>query len=230
MEVWIQPRYAPARLDPATLARVDKWRAGPGCSLSRDEAVRILVLAGLDFFDSGRLDEGDRAVALMLGRLVFGRRPEPEPDPDLVRSATRAGRLEELLAHYRSRGWEVPPTLVKEIVAILEMWTFLEKGFEALSAPERAGVIAEARLSEGKVEFRGFDEKNEEDHRAVAAFLVEEMHLFPRFRDRIDRESYGPRVPSYCRMLAVFEPIRPTLGRAELTAAQIGRILRAGRA
>jgi hypothetical protein len=31
-------------------------------------------------------------------------------------------------------------------------------------------------------------------------------------------------------MLAVFEPIRPTLGDAELTAAQIGQILRASRA
>ena len=227
MEVWLQPRYAPARLDPATLARVDKWRAGPGCSLSRDEAVRILVLGGLDFFGSGCLDEHDRAVALMLGRLIFGRDPEPEPDPDLVRAATAAGRREALLSHYRSRGPEIPHTLVKEVVRILTMWTYLEEGFEALSAPERAGVIAEAMWPGSKVEFRGFDHQCEERERDVAAFLVEDMDLFPRLRDRIWRNSHNPLVTSYCRMLAVFDPIRRLHDGAPLTAAQIGRILRA---
>src|SRR5687768_8984506 len=75
MEVWIQPRNAAARLDPATLARVDRWRAGQFDPPSRDEAVRILVLAGLDSVGSVRLSEGDRVVARLLGRLIEGREP-----------------------------------------------------------------------------------------------------------------------------------------------------------
>jgi uncharacterized protein YfbU (UPF0304 family) len=229
MELSIRPRYAPARLDPATLASVDAWRAGQAEIPCRDEAVRLLILVGIESLGRTEPSEGDKVVASMLGRLISGRDGDSEIEPDLVRAATAGGYLDALLSAYShpSQGLEIPDLLVKHVVEILDMWCFLEEGFEALSEPERAGVIAEARLPGGPVLFRGFDHQHEEDHAAVAAFLVEQMGLFPQLRERARLNSHTRVLDQYRAMLAVFRPIPRTLDGARLTAAQIGRILRA---
>src|SRR5688500_18540344 len=61
-----------ARLDPATLAAVDEWRAGQ-CDLpARNDAIRRLIEAGLDSPRRIRLSDGEKLIVRMLGELLNG--------------------------------------------------------------------------------------------------------------------------------------------------------------
>jgi uncharacterized protein YfbU (UPF0304 family) len=117
---------------------------------------------------------------------------------------------------------EAPP-IVSEVVAILDMWSFIEEPHERFSTEEKERVKAEADPY-GDARFTGFDCHANSDHIAAARFLIEELGRFLRFKGR---NLYSPSssLSEYQRMYRVFEPIRKTLLDRCLTANEMIQIL-----
>jgi uncharacterized protein YfbU (UPF0304 family) len=117
--------------------------------------------------------------------------------------------------------------VVNETADILDMWKFLELGYNNLDQAGKERVKVEAEPFGESVEFAGFDANNEE-HYGIARFFIDDLDRFQYFAGR-ELNSHSESVPAHRRMLAVFEPIRKTLVNGEMMAEQIIEVLKARR-
>ena len=115
---------------------------------------------------------------------------------------------------------------VNEVVDILDMWSFLEHGYDNLNGEDKERVIKEAHLVGDRVYFRGFDANNESSHYGIGRFLIEKLDRFSTSFDGRDLNSHSPSIETYRRMLPVFLPMRQTLMGGRLNASQIIAILK----
>lgn len=120
------------------------------------------------------------------------------------------------------------PDEVREVMDILDMWSFIEEAYATFGSLEEKKIETEADPFGTHVQFSGFDGNHETEHMSIARFLVEDMGRFPRFKGR-DFNSHYPSIETYRRMFAVFEPIRKTLVGHGLTADQVIELLNAKR-
>jgi uncharacterized protein YfbU (UPF0304 family) len=217
------------RLDAATIATVDVWRASQVDHLSRQEAVRRLIQKGLVLPSCVRLGDGEKIIALMLGELIQKLNFPTDIDPAFVRMAIVGG-------HDWAFGLRYPHlfsspnyshAIFPEVVSILDMWSFLEEGIEHLGDAGRADVTRKTLLA-GDVGFRGFDGHTETGHMSVAAFLIDELGQFRRFKDRAWLDSQTLALTSYRHMLKRFLPIKQKLDGRSLTSCEIALIVSAG--
>lgn len=115
--------------------------------------------------------------------------------------------------------------IVTEVVDILDMWYFLERGYGELSKKDKERVAKEAEPFGEEVRFPGFDGNNESEHMGIADFLIKQLGRFSQFEGR-GLNAHMPTIDAYRRMLVVFEPIRKTLVGKDLNADEIIEILR----
>ncbi len=218
------------RLGPSVLEGLDSWRATQYDLPSRAEAVRRLVEVGLGNSAKRRivLGDGEKLIVMMLCQLFEHLKVESEIDPAFVEEVIYGG-------HYWALGWEYSgifhshqdaETVVTEVVDILDMWSFLERGFGALSKKDKDKVAAGAEPFGKHVFFAGFDGNNESEHIGVARFLINKLDRFTEFKGR-DLNAHTHTLDAYRRMLSVFEPIRPNLIGRDLDAEEIIQILKA---
>jgi uncharacterized protein YfbU (UPF0304 family) len=219
------------RLGPSVLEDLDSWRAEQDDLPSRSEAVRRLVEAGLGKKSAKRrivLSDGEKLIATMLCQLFKHLKVESEIDPAFLEEVIYGG-------HYWALDWEHPglfgsyedeDAVVSEVVDILDMWSFLERGFGALSRKDKGRVAAEAKPFGDHVVFAGFDGSNEGEHRRVARFIIDRLDRFTEFKGR-GLDSHTHMLGAYRRMLSVFEPLRINLTGRGLNALEIVRILQA---
>jgi uncharacterized protein YfbU (UPF0304 family) len=218
------------RLDSGILDDVDAWRGRQVDFPSRAEAVRRLIEAGLAepkgseirFSDDGKL------ITLMLCDLFKHQKVKSEIDPNFVAAAIHRGGLWALGWEYSGifHGHEDSKATLKEVVDILEMWAFLERGYARLSKKEKDRVAADAGPFGKSVVFPGFDGNYESEHLGIAGFLVNELGRFFDFKGR-DLNSHCPLLENYRRMVKSFEPMRTNLVGQELDASRIMEILKA---
>lgn len=219
------------RLDTATLDRLDSWRSEQADVPSRSEAVRRLVETGL-VKNSGdsqiTLSDGEKLLALMLGNLIKQLKLKSEIDPTFVEDVIYGG-------HYWALGWKYTglfhghqdsPSVVTQVVNVLDMWSFLEEGFNALSKKDKERVASEAGPFGTHVQFRGFDGNGESEYIGVARVLIKQLDRFSEFDGR-DLNSHMPSLDMHRRMLSVFEPLRMNLIGRKLNAGEIIQILKA---
>jgi uncharacterized protein YfbU (UPF0304 family) len=219
------------RLGQGTLQRVDEWRARQTDVPSRSEAARRLMEAGLDATGENprmRLSDGDKLVLVMLSELFKHLKVKGEIDPEFVEAAIFGGHYWGLEWKHTGifHGHEDAKQVVSEVVDILDMWYFLERGFGELSKKDKDRVAAEADPFGKHVAFPGFDGNNESEHVGVARFLIDELERFTEFKGRA-LNAHMPTLEAYRRMLAVFGPIRRTLTGRGLGASEIIEILNA---
>lgn len=69
---------------------------------------------------------------------------------------------------------------MKEVVDILDIWSFLEAAFEKLPPADKEKVAKDGVVYGDTVEFAGFDSNNG-DHYSVAPFLVPDLGRFQQF-------------------------------------------------
>ncbi|TGP59548.1 hypothetical protein EN868_11185 [Mesorhizobium sp. M2D.F.Ca.ET.225.01.1.1] len=113
---------------------------------------------------------------------------------------------------------------VSYVVDVLDMWTFIERGFDTLDAAGKAKVQAGvAHIGQGP-KFLGFDGNNETTSIGIANMLVDKMGRFAAFKGR-DLNSHSPTEDRYRQMLDRWLPIRPGLHARELNADEIIHIL-----
>jgi uncharacterized protein YfbU (UPF0304 family) len=216
------------RLDRDILDRVDDWRGGQKDLPSRAEAVRRLMEAGFGKSDAPRFSDGEKLITLMLCEVYKALGIKGEIDPEFVSSVLYGG-------HYWGLAWgysglfhvqEDDKRVVSEVVDILDMWSFIERGYAKLSKSDQQRVATEAGPFGTHVVFTGFDGNNEVEYMGIARFLIEKLKRFSTFAGR-ELNSHAPTVERYRRMYSVFEPMRQTLIGVELDASQLIKILAA---
>ena len=147
---------------------------------------------------------------------------------NLIREAIFGG-------HYWALEWEMTGVLhthsddrkvVRQVVDILDMWGFIERGYEALSEQDKARVREGAEMiGETAPSFHGFDGNNETEHMGIARFLIEKMNRFQDFHERY-LNSHSPTVRRYLRMYRGFETIRPNLVGRQMNVDELIAVLR----
>lgn len=219
------------RLEQKMLDRLDAWRSRDGEGASRAEAARRLMEIGLQQYGENgvQISDGEKLIITMLRDLYRGLGVKNgEVDPDFILSALVGG-------HYWGLAWEYTGILhshqdreqvVSEVVNILDMWSFLESGYERLSDEQKEHIAEEMDPFGKNIRFPGFDGNNETGHFGVARFLVDEMNRFQSFKGR-ELNSHSERLDGYRRMLMAFEPMRSKLTGGDLSASQIITILKA---
>jgi len=217
------------RIDTELLERLDNWRQSEDDMPSRAEAIRRLIEAGMVHDNKSRmphLSDGEKLIAVMLGDLTKALNVDV-PSTDLVQSAISGG-------HYWALGWEMQhifhghadkQSRVTFVVDVLDMWSFMEEGFEALSPEDKARLAQEAKPFGEHVQFPGFDGNNESEHIGIARFLIDDLKKFSRFSKGHDLNSHCPTIERYSKMLRVFEPIRATLIGRRLSVNELVSIL-----
>lgn len=218
------------RLDEDILGRVDDWREKQGDELSRAEAMRRLIELGLERNNTKtvKFSDGEKLLAVMMGDLYKHLSVKGDIDPEFVSEVISGG-------HYWAPTWEMPrlfhqeeddPRDVRLVTKVLDMWTFVERAHERLSAADKAKVDAELVHFGKIVPFPGFDGNEEPSHYSIALFLIDKMNRFATFKDR-DLNSHYPMIAAYAEMLRVFEPMRANLVGMELSASQLVAIHKA---
>lgn len=213
------------RLDAGTLERIDAWREEREPRPSRSEAVRSLVEEGLDRAGQPVLTGGERLIVHMLCGLFEALEIDGELDPAFIADALHGGHYWALAEVYSGifHGHAVSDAVVLEVKKMLEMWSMIERGHDALS-PEARTKLA-GQTGRKSVRFPGFDGNHECEHMSAARFLIDRMGLFAHFAGRGDLNSHWPMLDAYRRMLDEYEPMRRGLIGRELNAAELAAIL-----
>ena len=109
------------------------------------------------------------------------------------------------------------------MIAVLNMWTHIERAYDNLSNRDKERVNSE---SDGRRPvFRGFYANEEFEHLSVTRFLINRLKKFRWFKDR-ELDSHPPMIEAYRRMLAAFRPLEKELAFDALSASQIIDLLR----
>lgn len=219
------------RLDQDMIDQIDRWRSDQNDVPSRAEAARRLIEAGLEQQAEKRVhvSDGEKLILTMMHDLY--RRldiKDGEIDPSFVLSAISGGHNWALDWTYQGlfHRHEDSRQEVREVVDILDMWSFLEGGYAKLGDADKARIASEAGTWGKHVSFLGFDGNNESTHRSIALFLVRDMDRFSDFKGR-ELNSHMPLLDAYRSMLRVFLPMRATLTGGGLSVAQIIAVLKA---
>jgi uncharacterized protein YfbU (UPF0304 family) len=217
------------RLDPTVLNKLDSWRAKQDDLPSRSEAVRRLVEIGLAGRGADRrvtLSDGEKLVIIMLGELFKQLKLKSDIDPTFLEEVIYGGHYWALHWAYSGlfHGHEDSDAVVSEVVDVLDMWSFLERGFNALSKKDKERVATEAEPFGKHVSFTGFDGNGEAEYNGVARVLINQLDRFTEFKGR-ELNSHMPSLDMYRRMLSVFEPLRKNLIGRDLDAGEIIQIL-----
>lgn len=119
---------------------------------------------------------------------------------------------------------DTPPEVIF-VGNVFDMFSFLERGYEALSPDGKAKVDASSDHVAAWLTFSGYDGNNEGRYRGIAETMVNRLDRYTRFKDVANKNSHCPMVGAYTRMYATFEPIRETLIMREMSAAEIIQVV-----
>lgn len=218
------------RLDQGTIDKLDKFRNQQGDLPSRAEAVRRLLDIGLGQYDHKgiRISDSEKLILSMLCGLYKHLKVDNGIDPDFVEEVIFGGHYWGLEWKYSGlfHGHEDDYPTVYEVVNILDMWYFIESGYDHLSTKERERFEKETPTFGEAVKFDGFSGNEESEEMGIAYFLVNKLDRFTSFKGR-DFNAHFPTIDGYRRMLAVYEPMRVALRQGELNSGQIINLLKA---
>lgn len=218
------------RIDEEQLSLVDTWAKEQPDVPPRAEAVRRLVSLGLAAGSNRavRFSDGEKMLILMMGDLYKALKiKDAESDPAFLADVIYGG-------HYWAPKWDLQgvfhdhvdnPRDLNHVVDVLDMWSFIEEGYERLSDAQKAAVAEQVGPLGESVRFDGFDGNNEASQMSIARFLVEKMGRFQRFKNR-SFNSHCPTYSRYSRMVRQFEPMRASLAGGHLGAQQIIALLK----
>ncbi|MET4603256.1 uncharacterized protein YfbU (UPF0304 family) [Bradyrhizobium sp. JR4.1] len=175
-----------------------------------------------------KLSDGEKLILLMLADIYKAMKIKGEFDPEFISNTIFKDKLWGFNWELHGIPFEPSddPPEVRETTDFLDMWRFVEEGYEALTPAEKAQLEKDAEPFGTDVKFPGFDGNNE-PHYHIANYMLEDMrHRFVSFKGR-DLNSHSHSVDSYRRMYRVFEPIRPNLHNRRLNLAELTEILKA---
>ena len=174
-----------------------------------------------------KLTDGEKLILLMLSELYDKLKVNGDTEPDFLRSAIFNDHLWGIRWKYSGIPFEPAedPPVVREVVDILDMWSFIEFSYAKLDAAQKQALARQAAPLGENPRFEGFDGNNETEHMSTAMFLVNHLDRFQEFKGR-SFNCHHPSLDAHRRMLAVFEPLRLSLPTSPLSADSLSRILK----
>lgn len=174
-----------------------------------------------------KLSDGEKLILLMLSELYEKLGVEGEIEPDFIKSAIFSDQLWGLKWKYSGIPFEESedPAIVKEVVDILDMWSFIEHAYNKLSDKQKEKLKVDAAPFGKDPKFNGFDGNNEVEYMGTAMFLVNELERFQEFKGR-SFNSHCPSIDMHRRMLKIFEPKREKLADRPLSLGDLTEILK----
>lgn len=166
-----------------------------------------------------KLSDGEKLILMMLCDLHKSLGVKSSIDPDPIAAAIRDGKDIDLKVSGAGRAQD-KESLGREVAAILEMWSTIERGYKKLTVDEKREVEAGAGPLGRGVRFSGFCHDTETGYRETARVLIEETERFERFQGR-NLDANMPCLEGYRRMLRSYEPMRAPEGGTRLTVWQI---------
>lgn len=174
-----------------------------------------------------KFTDGEKLIILMLSELHEKLDINGEIDPDFVKSAIFNDKLWGLRWKYPGIPFEAEddPEIVKVVVDILDMWSFIEHSYQNLSDEDKHKLEEDAAPFGKDPKFQGFDGNNETEYMGTAMFVVNDLDRFEEFKGR-SFNSHCPSIDSHQRMLSAFEPIRKKLTFEPLSVNELTTILK----
>ena len=174
-----------------------------------------------------KITDGEKLILLMLSELYDKLEVNGEIEPDFIRSAIFSDNMWGIPWEYIGIPFEKQdtPETVKEVLDILDMWSFIERSYESLSDDEKSFVEKEAEPFGKNPRFLGFHGNNESDYMGAASFIVNDLERFEEFKGR-DFNSHCASIKGYSRMLSVFKPMLEDLNFQPLSAQNLVDILK----
>lgn len=174
-----------------------------------------------------KVTDAERLMLLMLCDIYDRTGTNGEFDTDFIRSAI-----------YGEKYWSIPwkfsgipfenqetPQVVKDVLDILDMWSFIEYSYKKLTPAQKEELQAAADPFGKSPMFRGFDGNHESEYMSTAAFLVNQLDRFVEFKDR-DFNSHMGTVDAYKRMLVPYLRVRDKLANGPLDSRDLAMILK----
>lgn len=173
-----------------------------------------------------KVSDAERLMLLMLCDIYDGTKVRGEFDTDFIRSAIFGEKLWSLPWKYSGIPFEdqAIPDVVKEVIDILDMWSFIEYSVLKLNEEDRARLDREAAPFGRDPKFMGFDGNNEAEYMSTASFFVNHLDRFTEFKGR-DFNSHMPTVDAYRRMLQPYLAVRHKLAQGPLSVDDLIAIL-----
>ncbi len=173
-----------------------------------------------------KISNGEKLILLMLSDVYQKLGLEGGIDPEFVRSAIFKDQLWAFSWKYTGIQFsdDETPEIVKDVVDVLDMWSFIELAYDKLSDTEKETLKEQAHPFGDNPRFTGFDGNHETEYMSVARFLINDLERFDEFKGR-SMNSHRPSIEGYRRMLSAFEPIRSTLAFRDLGVDQLAAIL-----
>jgi uncharacterized protein YfbU (UPF0304 family) len=190
------------------------------------QVCQIPVLASNSSKDAVKFTDGDKLIFGMLRDLYKHFKVEGEIDPEFMMKVISGG-------HHWAPKWDMiglfhdhedSPRGVREVADYLDMWSFVERGYQELSQSDKKLLKNEAEPFGEHVKFPGFDGNNESEHLSITRMFIDHMNRWQMFKGR-ELNSHLPMLNTYRAMYRVFEPMRKTLVGVGLSVKQLAAIL-----
>jgi len=217
------------RLDEEQLSRIGDWIEKQEDRPSKAEAIRRLVEVGLSIGDSRyvHFSDGEKLLMFMMRDVYRALKiKDGDINPEFVANMIAGG-------HYWAPKWEMTGIYhnhvddhraLSHVVDVLDMWSFIESGYQRLSALDKDALAAQVGPWGKDPKFPGFDGNNESEEMGIAGFMINKMDRFNSFKGR-ELNSHTPTYARYRRMVELFEPMREKLIGTELNLNQLATLL-----
>lgn len=174
-----------------------------------------------------KITDGEKLILLMLSELYEELEVNGEIEPQFIREAIFSNNLWALPWKYSGIPFEEQedPEVVKKVLDILDMWSFIEYSYEQLSDEGKLELEKAAAPFGKDPRFPGFDGNHESEYMGTASFIVNELNRFEEFKGR-DFNSHCPSIDGHNRMFSVFKRIRENLNFGPLTVEDLAAILK----
>lgn len=174
-----------------------------------------------------KITDGEKLIIIMLSELYEAIGVSGEIDPEFIKSAIFNDQVWGIRWKYPGIPFEETddPEIVKEVVRILDMWSFIERSYQNLSEEDKIKLEKDVEPFGKDPKFPGFDGNYESEYMAKAMFVVNDLDRFHEFRGR-SFNSHHHSLDFHRRMLSTFEPIRKKLEFKPLSLEDLTIILK----
>jgi len=175
-----------------------------------------------------KITDGEKLILMMLSELYDKLEVDGEIEPKFVQSAIFSNNLWGIPWKYPGIPFEEQdiPGIVKEVLDILDMWSFIEYRYDNLSEADKDYLEKELKFFGKNPKFPGFDGNNETEYMSTARFIVNDLNRFDEFKGR-DFNSHLPSISAYRRMLSSFQEIQEKLSHDHFAVKDLVYILKA---
>ena len=177
-----------------------------------------------------KITDGEKLILLMLSEIYEKLDVRGEICSKFIKEVVSSNNLWALPWKFPGIPFEdqETPEIVKEVLDILEMWSFIEYSYSQLNDEDKALLETDATPFGKDPKFYGFDGNQETEYMGTASFVVNELDRFEEFTGR-SFNSHCPSLDGHRRMFSVFKKVRENIFLDPISEKDLSKILMARR-